>query len=107
MNKVLIVDASESDSRLMSGLLVKHGYEPIAVGTIEATKEEVAKLPPGAVVVTAMKFACGSAQELINCLKTEGYKFPVIATTTSAAKSGANLVLTNTKPTSAYISGNS
>ncbi len=31
MNKVLIVEASESDRRLMSGLLVKHGYEPIAV----------------------------------------------------------------------------
>ena len=126
-----------------------------------------------------MKFARGTAQELINWLKTEGYKFPVIAivdnlnkpdvievlrdhgavnvvqrlafkashpmfirnleehglteydinylclyaiglkgkdaatiysyaaTTTSAAKSGANSVLTNTKPTSAYISGNS
>ena len=31
MNKVLIVDASESDHRLMAGLLVKSGYEPIAV----------------------------------------------------------------------------
>ena len=29
MNKVLIVDASESDRRLMAGLLVKSGYEPI------------------------------------------------------------------------------
>ena len=54
MNKVIIVDASESDRRLMSGLLVKHGYEPIAVESMEAAKEEVAKLPPGAVVVTAM-----------------------------------------------------
>ncbi len=57
MNRVLIVDASESDRRLMSGLLAKHGYEPIAVDKMEAAKEEVAKLPPGAVVVTAMKFA--------------------------------------------------
>ena len=47
MNKILIVDASESDRRLMSGLLVKHGYEPIAVDNMEAAKEEVAKLPPG------------------------------------------------------------
>lgn len=30
MNKVLIVDASESDRRLMSGLLTRAGYEPIA-----------------------------------------------------------------------------
>ena len=47
MNKVLIVDASESDCRLMSGLLVKHGYEPIAVDNMEAAKEAVVELPPG------------------------------------------------------------
>lgn len=79
MNKILIVDASESDSRLMSGLLVKSGYEPIAVDKMEAAKDEVAKLPPGAVVVAAMKFSGGTAQELINRQKREGYKFPVIA----------------------------
>ena len=39
MNKVLMVDASESDRRLMSGLLAKHGYEPIAVGSMETTKD--------------------------------------------------------------------
>lgn len=79
MNKVLIVDASESDRRLMSGLLTRAGYEPITVDSMEAAKEEVAKLPPGAVVVTAMKFAHGTAQELVNWQKREGYKFPVIA----------------------------
>ncbi len=79
MNKVLIVDASESDRRLMSGLLTRAGYEPIAVENMEAAKEEVAKLPPGAVVVTAMKFAHGTAQELISWQKQEGYKFPMIA----------------------------
>lgn len=79
MNKILIVDALESDNRLMSGLLVKHGYEPIAVETMEAAKDEVAKLPPGAVVVAAMKFTGGTAKELINWQKREGYKFPVIA----------------------------
>ncbi|WP_303674818.1 hypothetical protein [Bacteroides caecimuris] len=42
MNKVLIVDAYESDRRLMSGLLVKSGYEPITVETMEAEKDEVA-----------------------------------------------------------------
>ena len=79
MKTILIVDASESDRRLMSGLLVKSGYEPIAVETMEAAKDEVAKLPPGAVIVAAMKFVRGTAQELINWQKREGYKFPVIA----------------------------
>ncbi len=79
MNKILIVDASESDRRLMSGLLTRAGYEPITVESMEAAKEEVAKLPPGAVVVAAMKFTVGTAQELINWQKREGYKFPVIA----------------------------
>jgi DNA-binding NtrC family response regulator len=79
MNKILIVDASETDRRLMLSLLTRVGYEPIAVDTMEAAKEEVAKLPPGAAVVTAMKFAHGTAQELVNWQKREGYKFPVIA----------------------------
>lgn len=79
MNKILIVEASESDRRLMSGLLVKSGYKPIAVETMEAAKDEVAKLPPGAVIVTAMKFTGGTAHDLINWQKREGYKFPVIA----------------------------
>lgn len=75
MNKVLIVEASKSDCRLMSGLLVKHGYEPIAVDNMEAAKEEVAKLPPGAVVATAMKFAHGAAQESLNWQKMAIYQF--------------------------------
>ena len=79
MNRILIVDASESDRRMMSGLLVKSGYEPIAVKTMEAAKEEVEKLPPGAVIVTAMKFTRGTAQELIKWLKAERHGFPVIA----------------------------
>lgn len=79
MNKILIADASESDRRLMSGLLMRAGYEPIAVDKMEAAKDEVAKLPPGAVVVATMKFIGGTAQELINWQKHEGYKYPVIA----------------------------
>lgn len=72
MNKILIVEASISDCRLMSGLLTRAGYEPIAVDKMEAAKEEVAKLPPGAVVVTAMKFANGTAQELVNWQDSSG-----------------------------------
>lgn len=79
MNKVMIVDASESDRRLMSGLLVKHGYEPIAVDAMEAAKEAVAKRSPGAVIVADHKLPDGSAKELINWQKGEGFSFPVIA----------------------------
>lgn len=79
MNRVLIVDASESDRRLMSGLLMRAGYEPIAVETMEAAKEEVAKLPPGAVIVADHRLPDGSAKELVNWQKGEGFSFPVIA----------------------------
>ena len=79
MNKVLIVDASESDRRLMSSLLTRAGYEPITVDSMEAAKEEVAKLPPGAVIVADYKLPDGSAKELINWQKREGFSFPVIA----------------------------
>lgn len=79
MNKVLIVDASSSESRTMVSLLIKAGYDPVTAEDFDAAKEGVAKLPPGAVVVAAMKFTGGTAQELINWQKREGYGFPVIA----------------------------
>ena len=55
MNKILIVDASDSDCRLMSGLLTRAGYEPIIVGEMEAAKQEVTKLSPLAVIVSAIR----------------------------------------------------
>lgn len=79
MNKILIVDASASDGRIMAGLLIRVGYDPVVTDCIEAGKVEAAKLPPGAVIVTAMRLSDGTAKEFINWLKTEGYKFPVIA----------------------------
>lgn len=79
MNKILIVDASNSDGRVMSTTLIRAGYDPVVVDCIVAGKEEVVKLPPGAVIVTAMKLRDGTATDLINWLKTEGYRFPVIA----------------------------
>ena len=45
MKTILIVDASGSDRRLMAGLLVKSGYEPITVETMEAANEDVALSP--------------------------------------------------------------
>lgn len=79
MNKILIVDASASDGRIMAGLLTRAGYDPVVTDCIEAGKVEAAKLPPGAVIVTAMRLQDGTARELINWLKTEGYGFQVIA----------------------------
>lgn len=79
MNKILIVDASFSDNRVMSNLLSRAGYDPVCTDSIETGKVEAAKLPPGAVIVTAMRLPDGSARELINWLKTESYGFPVIA----------------------------
>lgn len=79
MNKVLIVDASDYDGRTMAGLLTKAGYSPVVTEEYDATRKAVAKLPSGAVVVSAMKFTHGTVQELINWQKREGYKFPVIA----------------------------
>ncbi len=79
MNKILIVNAPTSDVRIMAGFLTKAGYDPVVAEDIGSAKDEVAKLPPGSVVVAAMKFTGGTAQELINWQKREGYKFPVIA----------------------------
>ena len=75
----LIVDASASDYRIMSGLLIRAGYDPVCAESIEAGKQEAAKLTAGAVIVTAMRLPDGTARELINWLKAEDYKFPVIA----------------------------
>ena len=79
MNKILIVDASAPDGRIMAGLLTRAGYDPVVTDCIEAGKVEAAKLPPGAVIVAAMRLSDGTAKEFINWLKTEGYKFSVIA----------------------------
>lgn len=79
MNKILILDASVSDGRIMAGLLTRAGYDPVVTNCIEAGKVEAAKLPPGSVIITAMRLPDGTARELINWLKEEGYKFPVLA----------------------------
>lgn len=79
MSKILILDTPTSDCRVMPSLLERAGYDSIFCESINTAKEEVAKLPPGAVVVAAMKFRGGTATELINWMKAEGYRFPVIA----------------------------
>lgn len=63
----------------MSGLLTRAGYDPVVEESIKAGKVEATKLPPGAVIVTAMRLSDGTARDLINWLKEENYGFPVIA----------------------------
>lgn len=78
MNKILIVDASASDGRIMAGLLIRAGYNPVVTDCIEAGKVEAAKLPPGAVIVTAMRLPDATAIEFIDWLKTVGLRHQVI-----------------------------
>ncbi|WP_438590269.1 sigma-54-dependent transcriptional regulator, partial [Duncaniella muris] len=78
MNKILIVDASVSDSRVMSNLLMKAGYDPVCVESFESGKTEAAKLPPGAVIVTAMRLNDGTATDFIDWLKLHGINHPAI-----------------------------
>jgi len=78
MNKILIVDALSADNRVMSNLLSRGGYDPISVESIEAGKVEAAELPPGAVIITAMRLPDGSAIEFIDWLKTVGLRHQVI-----------------------------
>ena len=79
MNTVLIVDNTDSDIRIMTGILLRAGYTPVIAESMESAKLEVDKLLPGAVIVLALKFRGGNATELIDWLKIGGYKFPVIA----------------------------
>ncbi len=55
MNKILIVDASESDRRLMAGLLVKYGYEPIAVETMEASTMRTLFIEKDLIIIKLIK----------------------------------------------------
>ncbi len=49
MNKILIGEASDSDRRLMSGLLTRAGYEPIVAEDMEAAKTN--GLPPKSIIM--------------------------------------------------------
>lgn len=79
MKKALLVDASASELRRISALLVKTGFDPLIADCMDAAKEMVRELPPGAVIVSGLTFREGSAVELISWLKSENYVFPVIA----------------------------
>lgn len=78
MNKILIVDALSSDNRIVSNQLSRAGYDLVCTDSIKTGKVEAAKLPPGAVIVTAMRLPDGTAIEFIDWLKTVGLRHHVI-----------------------------
>lgn len=78
MNKILIVDANPYHQSIMFGLLEKAGYEPVTADSMKKGKEEVAKLPPGGVIVSAINLHGVSVVELMEWMKIRGYKFPVL-----------------------------
>ncbi len=78
MNKILIVDANPYHLSIMFGLLEKAGYEPVTADSMKKGKEEVAKLPPGGVIVSAINLHGVSVVELMEWMKARGYKFPVL-----------------------------
>lgn len=59
-------------------MLEKAGYEPVTADSMKKGKEEVAKLPPGGVIVSAINLHGVSVVELIEWMKARGYKFPVL-----------------------------
>lgn len=75
MNKVLIIDASETDGRIMSRLLIRAGYDPVKADNIETGRIEAAKLPPGAVIVTALRLSDGTARDLITRVRDKNFMF--------------------------------
>lgn len=46
MIKTVILDASASDSRVMSSLLSRAGYDPVIADSMEKAKELITQLPP-------------------------------------------------------------
>lgn len=78
MNKILIVDSSASDCRIISGLLLRAGYDPVCADSIEIGKSKASKLPLGTVIVTAMRLKDATAIELIDWIKTVGLHHQVV-----------------------------
>lgn len=79
MRKILLIDSDTGATRIMSGLLEKAGYAPIVAASIEAGVKKAAELSTGSVIVAAKSMQGGDVITLINLLRAENYKFPVLA----------------------------
>lgn len=82
MNRVLIFEDSEIECRLISSLLYKAGFIPIIAQSFENGKEEIIRLPPGAVILTSMKFNGGSSVMLSDWLKSRKFILQLVTTLT-------------------------
>lgn len=79
MRKILLIDSDTGATRIMSSLLEKAGYAPIVAASIEAGVKKAAELSTGSVIVAAKSMQGGDVIKLINLLRAENYKFPVLA----------------------------
>lgn len=79
MRKILLIDSDAGARRIMSGLLEKAGYAPIATASVEAGVKMAAELSAGSVIVSAKTLNDGDVIKLINLLKAERYNYPVLA----------------------------
>lgn len=78
MSKVVVIDSSISDSRLMSSLLMRRGYEVVCTHSMIDGKKMAIKLMQNTIIVTAMRLSDGNAVDLIKWIKDRGYSIPVI-----------------------------
>lgn len=79
MRKILLIDSDTGATRIMSSLLEKAGYAPIVAASIEAGVKKAVELSTGSVIVAAKSMQGGDVIKLINLLRAENYKFPVLA----------------------------
>ena len=62
----------------MNSLLLKAGYTPILATNINTAKGIIINLPSGSLIFSAQNFSDGTAVDLMNWIKQEGYNFPVV-----------------------------
>lgn len=78
MQSVLIIDNTECGSKQMKMILQKAGYATILATNINTAKGIIINLPSGSLIFSAQNFSDGTAVDLMNWIKQEGYNFPVV-----------------------------
>ena len=78
MQSVLIIDNTECGSKQMKMILQKAGYATILATNINTAKGIIINLPSGSLIFSAQNFSDGTAVDLMNWIKQEGYNFPIV-----------------------------